>query len=305
MKDTKRTVVTIIAAILLLTSVAGAGYTLYEDAMAKRSYEKSAELAFVPSDTAQNTELREEPPQTDTSEVLPDVSPDVTPDEEHADEEPVEEDPAEQQVQASTPPESDEVANRLSAIDFSALTAENPDVIGWIHIPDTDISYPIVQGTDNSRYLKYTWDGVRNRTGAIFADYRCDGEFVDFNTVVYGHKMSNGTMFGSLHKYRDPEFFDSHPYVYVATEKSVKRYRVFSCYEADTENGHSYRLGLNSPGEMSAYLNYCTENSLVKSDYSAEAGTRVITLSTCTKSTVYDYKTRLVVHGALDMEVYY
>ena len=69
----------------------------------------------------------------------------------------------------------DPYAQALKDMDFSALRQQNPDVLGWILIPGTRVSYPVVQGTDNSYYLDHTWRGGKNSVGAIFMDYRNSG----------------------------------------------------------------------------------------------------------------------------------
>jgi len=77
------------------------------------------------------------------------------------------------------------------------LKAANPDTIGWISLENSDIDYPIVQGTDNAHYLHNTFLGERNVSGAIFLDYRDNPDFTE-NVRIYGHNMRNGTKFGSL-----------------------------------------------------------------------------------------------------------
>jgi sortase B len=82
-------------------------------------------------------------------------------------------------------------------IDFDALFAINPDVVGWIAVPDTNISYPIVQGKDNQHYLHHTASGVRNASGAVFLDYRDAPEFQG-TARIFAHNMQDGSMFASL-----------------------------------------------------------------------------------------------------------
>ncbi|MCL2447302.1 MAG: class B sortase, partial [Oscillospiraceae bacterium] len=87
--------------------------------------------------------------------------------------------------------------NEDGGIQWDALAAINPGVVGWIVVPNTDISYPIVQGSDNARYLRYTFNGTRNASGAIFLDYRDQPNFSG-RAKIYGHNMRDGTMFSSL-----------------------------------------------------------------------------------------------------------
>ena len=96
------------------------------------------------------------------------------------------------------------------AVDFDGLHQTNADVIGWIYIEDTNINYPIVQGTDNKYYVDHMVDGTKNGAGSIFMDYRNALDFSDPNTVIYGHNMKNKTMFAHITEYKDPEFFEAH-----------------------------------------------------------------------------------------------
>lgn len=107
--------------------------------------------------------------------------------------------------------EKEEPKNRYLEIDFAGLKAVNPDVIAWIQIPALDISYPVVQGKDNAYYLHHLFSGESNINGSIFVDCHNQPDFTDQNTIVYGHNMKNGSMFGTLDKYQDKELFEQHP----------------------------------------------------------------------------------------------
>ena len=84
------------------------------------------------------------------------------------------------------------------AVNFDVLRDINPDCVGWIEIPGTNISYPIVQGRDNDHYLRLNFEGKYSVGGVIFLDHRCDSDFDRTNTIIYGHNMRDGSMFGSL-----------------------------------------------------------------------------------------------------------
>ena len=96
-------------------------------------------------------------------------------------------------------------------IDFDALKQENNDIIGWIYCPDTPINYPVVKGNDNNQYLRADLKGKYLVSGTIFADYRNNEVGEDKNYIVYGHNMKNSTMFGTLVKYKDQTYYDTHP----------------------------------------------------------------------------------------------
>ena len=86
-------------------------------------------------------------------------------------------------------------------VDFDVLSKENQDVIGWLYCPDTSINYPVVQAADNEYYLHRLLDDSKNAAGTLFMDYRNSADLSDWNSVIYGHNMKNGSMFGSLPDY--------------------------------------------------------------------------------------------------------
>ena len=95
-------------------------------------------------------------------------------------------------------------------LSFDQLRKLNPEVIGWITLEDTPVDYPLVQGSDNSKYINTSPEGNFSLTGSIFMDYRNDGAFQDFNTIIYGHNMVPDVMFGVIKKYYKESFFHKH-----------------------------------------------------------------------------------------------
>lgn len=203
-------------------------------------------------------------------------------------------------------PEPDETAvpddgassylDALNSIDLSPLQAENPDVLGWIVIPDTQLSYPIVQGTDNDYYLNHTWKRVRRGVGAIFMDYRNSGSLDEFNTIIYGHRMSDNSMFHTLLSYEQQSFWAEHPTVYVIDGTGCRRYDIFASYEAVT-TGDTYRLEFPREEERQAFIDYCLDRSVLNTGIVPDADGQILTLSTCTR--VSSRTARWVVHGVL------
>ena len=103
------------------------------------------------------------------------------------------------------------------SIDFDSLRSINEDVIGWIYMEALpEISYPVVQGEDNNFYLHQTYEKNYNFAGTIFIDYENKRDFSDCNTLVYGHNMKNGSMFGMLKKYRaDETLYNTSKYFFI------------------------------------------------------------------------------------------
>ncbi len=200
-------------------------------------------------------------------------------------------------TEETTPPEPmDEGALYIQQMDLAALQQVNPDVFGWIYLPDTQISYPILQGKDNEMYLRTTWDGIANAAGSIFLEAQNRQNFQDHNTIIYGHNMANGTMFGQLHKYHNQEFLDSHPYVYIATGDSIRRYKIFSAYDADIQSD-TFRLQFPSQPRRQQALDSYLSRSILQADSTPNAEDLILTLSTCTGTGTYH--SRWVVQGYL------
>lgn len=172
-------------------------------------------------------------------------------------------------------------------IDFAALKSTNPDVYAWIRIPGTNIDYPIVQSqTDNEYYLNHTWDGVEAPQGAIFTQTYNQKDFGDYNTVVYGHRMSdaNPTMFHALHSYMDPAFLKEHQEMTVYTEERELTYKVFAAVVYDDRLiPMAYNFGVES--QRQEFLDSLYGATDLRNQYAdnveVTAKDKLLTLSTC------------------------
>ena len=100
-------------------------------------------------------------------------------------------------------------------VDFAALKADNSDVVAWIYIPDTNVNYPVMQGSTNFVYLDLDYRGYYSIAGSIFMDVHCSYDFTDEETLIYGHNMHNGAMFGKLKKFNDEKYLNAHKDVYI------------------------------------------------------------------------------------------
>lgn len=190
----------------------------------------------------------------------------------------------------------DPYAAALAGTDLDALRAVNGDVVGWIAIPETDLSYPLVQGADNQYYLNRTWKKERSSAGAVFLEWQCARDLSDFNTIVYGHRMNNSQMFGSLRAYEDEAYWQAHPSVYVVDDANVYRYDVFAAYQAGTRD-MAYRLAVTEEADKAAFLAFALEHSAVQGGVTPGTDARVLTLSTCVSSGSSPY--RWVVQASL------
>lgn len=192
-----------------------------------------------------------------------------------------------------------EGARFLLEVDLEALRETSEDVIGWFFIPDSVMSYPLMRSRDNNEYLTLSWDGAYSESGAIFLECQNDPGLSDFHTLIYGHNLQNGEMFSHLLYYRDQDYLDSHPCVYIATDDAVFRYEVFSAYVADVVSD-TYRLYFEDDGRKRSAIHYYLEQSAVDSGLVPTAEDRILTLSTCTGLGIDSI--RWVVHGVLTGE---
>lgn len=111
-------------------------------------------------------------------------------------------------------------------VDFESLKKVNEDIIGWIRVNALDISYPIAQSTNNDYYLHRTFERVDNFAGCIFMEYQNHSDFSDKNTIIYGHNMKNGSMFGTLRKFYEDEVYEKAPYFWIYTPDKIYRYDI-------------------------------------------------------------------------------
>lgn len=181
------------------------------------------------------------------------------------------------------------------AVDFDALLEINPDVVAWIYIEGTNINYPVVQGEDNSYYLKHLLDGTYNGAGTIFLDYRNEDDLSDRNSVFYGHHMNNGTMFNQITQYKDQSFYDEHPACLIMTPAGNYKLEFFAGYVIDM-NSQAWKMEFASDEEYAQWLGDAISRSAFTSTVEPTAQDRVVTFSTCT----YEYNdARFVLVGIL------
>lgn len=182
-------------------------------------------------------------------------------------------------------------------VDFATLQGVNPDVVGWIYIEALDgISYPVVQGEDNEEYLHTTYENNYNFAGTIFIDYENSRDFSDCNTLVYGHNMKNGSMFGRLKNFsEDQTTYEKSKYFWIFTPEKDYRYEIISAYTTGV-NSDTYTLFKGPGDEFQEYLDTIKGYSEIETDDTElTIKDRIVTLSTCTGNDA----TRYVVQGRL------
>ena len=163
-------------------------------------------------------------------------------------------------------------------IDFSSLTAINKDSAAWLFSPDTVIDYPVMAAADYTYYLNHLPDGAKNANGSLFIDYNNAPDFSDPLTVIYGHHMKSGKMFGGLKGYKAQEYFDDHPFMYLYTEAG--NYRIDLMYgfviDALEWSEREFMFSRN----VDALIAHAAGNTTFRSDINHKEGDRIVALST-------------------------
>lgn len=193
---------------------------------------------------------------------------------------------------------------------LKAMYSENNDLRGWLTIEGTSIDFPIVQDTDNKYYLsqRNVYD-ESSRYGTPFIDFRCNRDTLGKNTVIYGHKMKNGTHFGLLEEYADTDYYKKHPLIKYDTLTGSHTFKIYAVFYATTHNsvdgGYVFEYYNPSMSDVNfeGYIEMLNQYALYTTDAGLEKSDRIITLSTCAHP--YDnlrnggVDTRFVVVGRL------
>ena len=161
------------------------------------------------------------------------------------------------------------------------LKKQNSDAVAWIEIPDTDVQYPVAQGKDNEYYQTHTFAKKKRATGSIFLDAWNSKSFADFNTVIYGHHMKDGSMFTVLLEYHRDSFLRNHKYINVTLENSKKTYKVFAAYECD-ESVDFRGFRVSTDRDRINFLKRIVHDSVFTTNAEATPQDRILTLATCT-----------------------
>ena len=109
----------------------------------------------------------------------------------------------------------------------------NPDVCAWLTVDGTKIDYPVVQGETNLEYINQDIYGEFALSGSIFLDSRNDRKFIDSYSLLYGHHMDNGAMFGDVMNYKEKEYFESHKTGTLYLNEQLEKIQWFACVETD------------------------------------------------------------------------
>ena len=169
-----------------------------------------------------------------------------------------------------------EKAAPADAVDFALLAKENPEVRAWVRLQDTAINLPVVKTTDNSFYLTHRFDEERNKLGTPFIDAGNVGDFSDRHTVIYGHALSDGSMFGSFWEYENPNYYTRHPEIQLfLPDGTQKTLVVFACSHVDGTRA-SIPIAFSSEAEFLAFIDTLNQTSAFTSNVKVTSSDRIV-----------------------------
>ena len=200
------------------------------------------------------------------------------------------------QPQAPQPPpaQKPQIDIPRLGIDFGALRTVSKDTAAWLYSPGTVIDYPVMRANDYDYYLHHLPGGAQNANGSLFIDYNNAPDFSGPLTVIYGHHMRSGMMFGSLKGYKTQAYYDEHPFMYLYTPGGD--YRLELLYGCVIAMGQWRDRAFMYPENLSSLLAYAARNTTFKSSVSYAPGDRIVAMSTCS----YEFdNARYVVIGIL------
>ena len=163
-----------------------------------------------------------------------------------------------------------------------------------MYAPGGGINYVVAQAGDNDYYLHRLLNGAEAKAGTLFMDYQNHSDFSDWNTIIYGHHMKNGTMFASLVKYQNQEYYDKHPVMYLYTPGRRMKLEILAGYTTNVEDS-VYTIPTTKEGR-DELVKHVLQKSNFTSEVSVTGEDKLVTLSTCT----YEYEdARFVVIGKI------
>ena len=186
---------------------------------------------------------------------------------------------------AGTQPTEPAAAEMTAYEKYAAVYAQNNDFVGWLCIEGTNINYPVMQTPeDPNYYLKRAFDRSYSDYGVPYVQENCALGISD-NIVIYGHNMSNGSMFADLCRYEKKSFWQEHPIIHFDTLSGYGEYEIVAVFKtvAYSQEGFKYYhfVDAESEADFDAFLAQCRELELYDTGVDAEYGDQLITLSTC------------------------
>ncbi len=179
-------------------------------------------------------------------------------------------------------------------VNLEKLQEENEDVVGWIRFDSMELSYPIVYSGDNETYLRADLNKEYSKAGTLFIDGKNQPDFIDGNTIIYGHNMKNGSMFGKLKKYKKDGFYEENQYFTIYTNQKAMRYHIFSYYDVEETDGFYFTMYEGEDVLQKLYSDM-QKKSYYNTGVEVTGRDSTVTLSTCSAEGM-----RFLVHAVLE-----
>ena len=166
-------------------------------------------------------------------------------------------------------------------INVEKLKRENKDCIGYLEVPGTSISYPIMQTRDNPNYyLNHDFDKNYSFYGTTYLSAYCDLKKSD-NLIIYGHNINGGKMFGALEQYKDKDFFDRHRKIYFTADRR-REYEVFAVMSVNVKKFKYWKFIMaRDEKDYNEFVEKVLEHSLWSTEEKLKHGEQMLMLSTC------------------------
>ena len=187
---------------------------------------------------------------------------------------------------ASPEPTAKEPKNTQILSRFTELYAQNSDLGGWVKIDDTDLDYPVMFTPDEpERYIHLAFSKKKSMSGVPFIGEGCTIWPRSDNIVLYGHHMKNGSMFATIVKYQDKDFWREHPIIHFSTLYDEGDYEVFAALATDLREAKTLRcytfLNAKDEADFQDFLDGIRGAALYDTGVAVNYGDDLLTLSTC------------------------
>ena len=158
----------------------------------------------------------------------------------------------------------------------------NKDIVGWLKVDGTSINISVVQYSDNDYYLTNDLYKKKSLTGWVFADYRNNFDDFDMNTIIYGHNMANGTMFGTMYKVNNSYWLNNDSYHYIKFNTRSKKtiWQVFSVYTIDPITDY-LQVRFESDNSYNNFIRKMESRSIHNFGVDVSSTDKILTLQTC------------------------
>ena len=178
--------------------------------------------------------------------------------------------------------DNSEILKYKPGLTLGEILDGDPEILenmkAWITIDNTNIDYPVMQGTDNTVYLNTDPFGQYSLSGSIFLDSRNKPDFSEEYSLIYGHHLQYGIMFGALDSFLDADYLKSHTSgtltVITGSRQEPYKLEIFASATVNAKNKTVFEFD-NSEQSIREFIK---SNAKV---YTTDRDNRILALSTC------------------------